>query len=411
MKHLRRGSLLLASSTLLVAVACADDGSLAEKPIGHVDAGTGGGGGTGGTTTDGSTPWCSPGETRSCYSGPAQTQGVGRCQDGSQSCQTGTFGPCEGEVLPASSEQCDGSVDDNCDGLVDEGCACQSGETRPCYTGPTATQGTGPCAAGVQQCQGGQWASACTGQTLPAAESCNGVDDDCNGAVDDNTGLRLYHYSFLTTAWSNGGYLSNVWTGPNAPGCAGIAAAVKLTDIDRTLVFGSNGTLYWRKGSVWQPPQPITTRFPALTGAIDSLYHIAYSWSLAWNPSAPMQEGLTFTSVPNFHIYQYLPNDTVTFSQSGTLTNDPPPAPNQSTVRVRWVFEKLDLALLGSGAAYEFFTEYEDGFFYRYNAAGEWTKWSAQQSPLFSKAGAPAVQSCTAALFDHGTRVATLLCP
>ena len=27
--------------------------------------------------------------------------------------------------------------------------------------------------------------SACAGQVLPAAETCNGLDDDCNGTIDD----------------------------------------------------------------------------------------------------------------------------------------------------------------------------------------------------------------------------------
>ena len=63
-------------------------------------------------------------------------------------------------------------------------CSCldltDAGQTRPC----TRANEHGTC-AGQQQCapQGGGW-SACTARE-PAAEVCNGIDDDCNGFVDE----------------------------------------------------------------------------------------------------------------------------------------------------------------------------------------------------------------------------------
>jgi hypothetical protein len=48
---------------------------------------------------------------------------------------------------------------------------CSDGATRPC------------CHEGHQTCSGGVW-GACTGAWI-SAESCNGVDDDCNGQVDE----------------------------------------------------------------------------------------------------------------------------------------------------------------------------------------------------------------------------------
>lgn len=66
-----------------------------------------------------------------CYSGPAETQGVGVCAAGQRTCdlQTGEFGACEGEVVPAT-EDCDaGSLDEDCDGEVDEsGLSCLCGD-------------------------------------------------------------------------------------------------------------------------------------------------------------------------------------------------------------------------------------------------------------------------------------------
>jgi hypothetical protein len=112
-----------------------------------------------------------------CYSGPAGTQGVGRCRAGSQGCPGGMLGSCMGEVLPAASETCNG-IDDNCNGMTDEGLS------SPCYSGPAGTQGIGRCQAGMRTCSAGMM-TGCVGEVVPSMESCNGADDDCNGVVDD----------------------------------------------------------------------------------------------------------------------------------------------------------------------------------------------------------------------------------
>lgn len=57
------------------------------------------------------------GVTRSCYSGPAGTAGVGRCRSGTQNCSSGLWGTCTGEVLPIP-EIIGNGIDDNCDGVV-----------------------------------------------------------------------------------------------------------------------------------------------------------------------------------------------------------------------------------------------------------------------------------------------------
>jgi len=62
---------------------------------------------------------CEPGSDRSCYSGPPETENVGLCRSGRQYCIDGSFGPCEGEVLPEDKETCDGH-DNDCDGDTDE---------------------------------------------------------------------------------------------------------------------------------------------------------------------------------------------------------------------------------------------------------------------------------------------------
>lgn len=65
-------------------------------------------------------PGCAcSGKSVPCYSFDPGTKGVGACKVGVQSCKSGYWQPCVGEVSP-SQEICD-SKDNDCDGLTDEG--------------------------------------------------------------------------------------------------------------------------------------------------------------------------------------------------------------------------------------------------------------------------------------------------
>ncbi len=127
---------------------------------------------------------CTDGDTQACGSD------VGECSSGTQTCASGAWGLCAGEVT-AVAEACNGR-DDNCDGVTDETCACVDGATQPCGTDVgECTAGTQTCATGAWGACVGEVASAAElCNTLD--DDCDGTSDetfmlgmDCDGADAD----------------------------------------------------------------------------------------------------------------------------------------------------------------------------------------------------------------------------------
>jgi hypothetical protein len=101
--------------------------------------------------------------------GGTVTCGVGACLRTAPECDGGRTDTC----MPGTptTEICNG-VDDDCDGMVDED------------FGGAVTCGVGACLRTVSACVGGMTGTCTPG--APAAEVCNGIDDDCDGLVDED---------------------------------------------------------------------------------------------------------------------------------------------------------------------------------------------------------------------------------
>jgi hypothetical protein len=93
------------------------------------------------------------------------------------------------DIHPGAFDACDGTIDHDCDMVVDNppgGCSCTVGTDppRPCLL-------PGACSAAMETCTATGWDdSAC--RALSSTETCNGVDDDCDGTTDDGVQITCY---------------------------------------------------------------------------------------------------------------------------------------------------------------------------------------------------------------------------
>ena len=105
-------------------------------------------------------------------------------------CQGGQWQPCDdlayGKHAPsyeADTEQtCDG-LDNDCDGSVDEDFSA-TGPDGGAWQGVGAACGVGACSDGSTVCKADRTGIRCDTSHLASLETCNGVDDDCDGLLD-----------------------------------------------------------------------------------------------------------------------------------------------------------------------------------------------------------------------------------
>lgn len=110
---------LLLLSCLFIGCGLDTEGQRATGGTGSTGSSTGSSGSSSSGAGGGSSV-CTPGEMLPCYDGPPNTQGIGICAPGLQTCGPDGMpaGECIGQVLPAPSEDCVSAIDSTCDGTT-----------------------------------------------------------------------------------------------------------------------------------------------------------------------------------------------------------------------------------------------------------------------------------------------------
>ncbi|RLB55392.1 MAG: hypothetical protein DRJ42_06330 [Deltaproteobacteria bacterium] len=114
-----------------------------------------------------------PNATGVCSMG---TCGVATCTAGFVDIDGDPATGCEYPCTPTGTADTCNGADDDCDGAIDE--------ADPAV-GTSCGSSTGQCSQGVQSCARGTL--TCVGGRGPTPETCNGLDDDCDGTADDGT--------------------------------------------------------------------------------------------------------------------------------------------------------------------------------------------------------------------------------
>ena len=156
---------------------------------------------------------CEPGKTQKCeYQGPEGSENVGPCKAAVRTCrEDGTWGKCEGEVLPvyeSGEELCTNGIDDDCDGVVDNGTAEGGCAFWQDIDVPDADADADVDPGTIDVGYTGDYSEAyqipedvenvCVDSCIPMkaecfpsdinegeANLCDGLDNDCDGKVDE----------------------------------------------------------------------------------------------------------------------------------------------------------------------------------------------------------------------------------
>jgi MYXO-CTERM domain-containing protein len=99
-----------------------------------------------------------------CVPPPGYVQNASDCDD------------LDATIHPGAGERCGDELDQNCNGLKDD-------------TGLSCSVGTGACRSDGELGCSGEFAACGAAPAEASAEICNGIDDDCNGAIDESPNL------------------------------------------------------------------------------------------------------------------------------------------------------------------------------------------------------------------------------
>jgi len=184
---------------------------------------------------------CTPvGRMRSCGSA------TGECMEGMQTCGAGGWSRCTGAVGPGT-ETCDAArLDEDCNGVPNDGCMCDEGETQTCTSG--SCTGTETCDVS------GAWGTC---SAMSSAETCNGIDDNCDGTTDEgttcgectqvNNGTRSYLFCFTIMRDWAGARAYCMMYGYDLATVEDATENVWLNERERALY--ENNHLWWYGGS------------------------------------------------------------------------------------------------------------------------------------------------------------------
>lgn len=115
---------------------------------------------------------------------PCEGENRGLCEPGVRRCIEGRYqGACDG-LVSARDEVCGNELDEDCDGIANTCGEC---------TGPAAcdTGRDGICSVGSAPCVEGV-VGFCESVNRPQDEMCNGLDDDCDGTVDNGVLIPFF---------------------------------------------------------------------------------------------------------------------------------------------------------------------------------------------------------------------------
>jgi hypothetical protein len=122
---------------------------------------------------------CSGARDEGFVLGAACTAGVGACAaTGTTICTADRMATqCNATPAMPGRELCGDMIDNDCNGMTDEGF----------NVGAACTSGVGACSRmGTFACAMDRMSAVCSATAaMPGVETCNGVDDDCNGMTDD----------------------------------------------------------------------------------------------------------------------------------------------------------------------------------------------------------------------------------